>query len=400
MIKSGFTPCLPVVRPKFQFLVRSKLFFCLIMTALMGSFGAVTAPAQQGDQPPNPDEQYIRIMATIDKADALRKAGQIPAAVTRYREAQTNLVRFKFYNPLYDPKTVQYRLDEVTGRIDALTAPPERPSASSTNQTELTAAPAPKSPVKLIDAGAEPRKTLRFKVQAGDKESVLLTMRSVVQNSINGTTPTQIPAITLPMDATVKTVNSANGDITYEFVVNDVTVAEDTNVTPQVAQDTKTIATGLKGTTVTGVMSDRGISKKVDVKPPAGATPQVVQTAEQLKSGFSPDAAFPEEAVGPGAKWEVQKSPKVQGLVSQLHESYQLVSFDGDHVNISVTVDASSTNQVAQITSASSGTNMVDLTKIVPLQGAWTTHDERNSNIPGKGPVAFKSDSSFVLESK
>src|SRR6185437_5035792 len=170
MIKSGFTPCLPVVRPKFQFLVRSKLFFCLIMTALMGSFGAVTAPAQQGDQPPNPDEQYIRIMATIDKADALRNAGQIPTAVTRYREAQTNLVRFKFYNPLYDPKTVQYRLDEVTDRINTLTAPPERPSTADTNETESVAAPVPKSPVKLGDAGTEPRKTLRFKVQAGDKQ--------------------------------------------------------------------------------------------------------------------------------------------------------------------------------------------------------------------------------------
>jgi hypothetical protein len=94
MIKSGFTPCLPVVRPKFQFLVRSRLFFCLMIIGLLGSFGAINASAQQGDQPPNPDEQYIRIMTLIDKADALRKAGQIPAAVTRYREAQTNLVRF------------------------------------------------------------------------------------------------------------------------------------------------------------------------------------------------------------------------------------------------------------------------------------------------------------------
>jgi hypothetical protein len=392
MIKSGFTPCLSVVRPKLQFLVRSKFVFSLLVVAL---FGVLTATAQN-DQP-NPDEQFIKIMSTIDKADALRTSGQIPAAVAKYRDAQTNLVRFKAHNPLFAPKTVQYRMTEVTDRITALTAPPERP-ASKTNLESASVAPAPKSPVKLVDAGAEPRKVLRFHGQPGDKQTTLMIMKSTVDMGAQGQPPVITPAVTLPLDITTKGI-SPNGDITYEIVLGDVTVAEDTNATPQTAQAMKTIMSSIKGVTITGVMSDRGISKKTDVKAPPGSSPQIQQAVEQLKEGFSNmDSPLPEEAVGAGAKWQINRPTKFQGISGQQTESYQLVSIDGDHVNLSMNLNVAATNQMMQTLSTTSGTNTMDLSRIAPVSASWTSHAELNAS--GPKPMAMKTDTSIEMESK
>ncbi len=393
MIKSGFTPCLSMVRPKFQFLVRSKLlFFSLVILALSG---VLTASAADGE-PPNPDEQFIHIMTTIDKADAARVAGQMPLAVAKYRDAETNLVRFKFYNPAYDPKTVQYRIDEVSGRIATLTAPAERPAAQTNTEAQPVAA-APKSPVKLVDAGTEPRKVLRFHGQPGDKQSTLMVIKSTADLG-NGTAPVTAPAMTLPLDITTKGV-AANGDITYEIVIGDISVADDTNVPPPTLQAIKTAMGAAKGVTMTGVMSDRGISKKTDVKAPPGSSPQLQQAVEQMKEGFSNmDSPLPEEAIGPGAKWEIQRPTKIQGTSGQQTESYQLLSVDGDHLNTSMILNMAATNQVTQITSTMTGTNSADLSKVAPIQAAWNVHAEANSSSPK--PIATKSDTSVEMESK
>jgi hypothetical protein len=94
MTKTGFIPRLPAISAKIQSLARLKWIFSLAMAALFTVAGtAATLPADQQ----NPDEQFIHIMAIIDRADALRAAGQIDAAKVKYREAQTNLVIFKAY---------------------------------------------------------------------------------------------------------------------------------------------------------------------------------------------------------------------------------------------------------------------------------------------------------------
>ncbi|HTR43753.1 MAG TPA: hypothetical protein VMH87_19240 [Pseudomonadales bacterium] len=359
---------------------------------IMVLFGVSAALADQ----PNPDEQYIHIMTTIDKADALLASGKTAPALEKYRDAQTNLVRFKAWNPLFDPKTVQYRIDEVSGRINALTAPPERPAAE-TNAEAQPAPAAPKSPVKLMDPGSEPRKVLRFHSQPGDKQSTLMVIKSVVDTG-TGSAPITAPAMTLPMDITTKGI-SPNGDINYEIVIGDITVADDTNLPPQTLQAVKTAMSAAKGVTITGLMSDRGISKKTDVKAPPGSTPQLQQMVEQMKEGFSNmDSPLPEEAVGPGAKWEIQRPLKTQGLSGQQTESYQLVSLDGDHFNTSLVLNTASSNQVMQITSTLTGTNSADLSKIAPIQAAWNIHAEANAS--GPRPIATKSDTSIEMESK
>src|SRR5690242_2864840 len=81
MIKSGSFLRVPAIGAKIRSLVRLHWIFTLVLAVLVTV--AATPPNQQ-----NPDEQYIHIMALIDRGDALRKAGQADAAKAKYKEAQ------------------------------------------------------------------------------------------------------------------------------------------------------------------------------------------------------------------------------------------------------------------------------------------------------------------------
>lgn len=421
MIKSGFTPCLPAVRARIQSLAPWKWIFSIGIAASFAlSATAATLPPDQQ----NPDEQYIRIMAIIDRADALQAAGQIDAAKAKYHEAQTNLVIFKAYNPMFDTKTVTYRLNEVTEKAGTRPRLPESTEpavAPKTNSQAESGASGSKSMVKLIDAGAEPRQVLRLHVKAGDKQLAIMTMKMKMDMPApgGGAAPSNsmnIPAMTLPMDVTVQSV-AANGDITYQAVMGDAGVVDEPGVAPQVAQAMKTAIAKIKGLTTTGVMSSRGMSKKVDVKAPPDADPQLRESVAQMKQAMSNmGVPTPEEAVGPGAKWEVKMPVVTQGMKLEQTADYQLVSAQGDQVNTTVTLAQNAANQkvqnpamgnvqmnLIQLTSTGTGSVTADLSKLVALQATMNMQMDMNAEVTVGGktqPFAMKMGMDISMESK
>jgi hypothetical protein len=419
MIKSGSNPRLPAISARIQSLFRFKWIFSLAIVALISV--AATVPSDQ----PNPDEQFIHIMAIIDRADALRKAGQLDAAKAKYREAQTNLVFFRAYNPLFDPKTVAYRLDEVTARVE--TRPPVTESTFSNSKAGLEAEPAAKSPsasksaVKLIDAGAEPRQVLRLHVKPGDKQMVIMSVKmnmdmDVPAGGTNTTRAMDLPAMSLPMDVTVQSV-APNGDITYEAVFEEPGVVNDTNIPPQVVQGMKMALGKIKGMTGTGVISSRGVSKSADVKAPNDADPQMRQSIEQIKQSMhNIGTPMPEEAVGTGAKWEIKMPVKSQGMSIDQTADYQLTSVQGDHVNATFTLTQSAANQkvqnpamgnaqmnLIQYTGSGTGNVTTDLSKLMAIQASMDMHIDMNSQITmgtKTQPLNMKMGMNMTLESQ
>jgi hypothetical protein len=385
MIKNGFRPRFSAIGAKLQMLSRYKLTIGLAAAVLFS-----VAAGTSSDQP-NPDEQYIYIMSLIDRADALRKAGQADAARVKYQEAKTNLMNFKARNPLYEPKSVKYRLNEVTERADFRPVEPSKTKLESET-------PVAKSPVKLTEPGAEPRLMLRFHPKAGDTQQVTMTLKMTVDTGVAGTPPITIPMMTMPMDLSVKSV-SPSGDISYESVIGTVVVAEDTNLPPQALEGIKASLAGFKGVTVAGIMSDRGITKKLEVKAGAGTNPQVQQALEGMKEGLSDmGLPLPDESVGAGAKWEVKKPGKFQGLTAENTESFQLISADGDHISASFTVGQTASRQSVQIIGNTTGTNVLDLSKVMPMQVTASSHVEINSGDSKKQPMV--TDTSFQIQSQ
>jgi hypothetical protein len=403
MIKSGSTPRLPAIGQKMQSLVRLKWLLSLVI-AVVVTVAATPPPDQQ-----SPDEQYIRIMALIDRGDALRAAGQMDAAKAKYQDAQKALLYFKATNPLFAPKTVTYRLNELNGRLETRPVVTEPAASAAKPKAKLEAeSGALKTEVKLIDAGAEPRKVLRFHVTPGDKQSAIMTIKTSMEMPGGATAPgaaapaapIKIPAITVSMDISILNIET-NGDVTYDSVIGDATVAEDPGAMPQMVQAMKSVMGGLKGLTTSGVVSSRGINKKVDVKVPPGADMQTRQIAETIKSSVSdPSIPLPEEAIGGGAKWEVSMQVKALGTTIDQTATFQLVSVDGDHLKATFTRTVGAGNAKAATLGMGNATGTIDadLSKLFASGATVDTHIETPGNK--QQPAGLKMDQNVMIEAK
>src|SRR5262245_46085085 len=242
------------------------------------------------------EDQYLRVMRLSDQADTLKTSGRNDAALAKYKEAQNALLTFQKNYPRWNMNVVSFRLNELTKNINAL----------SGNSTSAAAAGSSSDPqVKLLEAGAEPRKLLRLKPNQGDEQTVVMSTKTTMNMQI-GDIPAQkmkLPVMEMTMSTTVKEV-SKEGDITYEVQFVDSSVSEDVEVMPQIIEGIKTVLSNLKGVSGTGTMSSRAIGKKLDLKVPDTADPQTKQILEQMRQSFANmSAPFPVEPVGLGAKW-------------------------------------------------------------------------------------------------
>lgn len=371
-----------------------------------------------------PDDQYMRVFNLIQEADALDTGGKSGPALAKYKEAQAALRTLKNDNPGWNAQAVTYRFNYLAEKIAILSQPVRPPAtnaapAAREGQSETVAAtPASASAAKLLEAGAEPRQVLRLHPKAGDKQAVGLTMKMAMDISAGGM-PGQamkMPAMKLTLDLTTKNV-SADGGISYETVIGDASVADEPGAMPQVVEAMKSAFGGLKGQASTAMMSDRGLSKGTGPKLAAGGGPQLAQVMDQMNESFAmASVQFPEEAVGPGAKWEVKRPMKSQGMTLDQTTTYQLVSLDGERATIKSTVAQHAANQkiesplmpgmkidLTKWDGKGSGEVTLDLAQIMPAAGAVESHTEAAMAVNmgnQKQAMALKVDLNIRLETK
>jgi hypothetical protein len=351
---------------------------CLL---LVGLFMAL-APARADE----PEDVYLRIYTLVQQADTLKANGQSANALAKYQEAQKALLNFQRENPQWNKPMVAFRLNDVTQKMAALYETAPTPAQGPKVR------PATSAQVKLLEAGAEPRKVLRLHPKAGDKQTLGMTLKMAMEMKMGDTEmpAMKMPAISLTMDATVKSV-SPEGEITYDMVMSDASVAEDAEVLPQIAEAMKTAFTSIKGSSGAGTMSDRGLSKGVELKGPAGAAaPQVNQAMEQMREAFAHVVvALPEEAVGAGARWQASRPLKTQGMTIEQTTTYELVSVAGERATVKSTIAQQAANQkienpvmpgmkldVTKMTGTGNGEIRLDLTKLLAPEGTMDLHTD------------------------
>jgi hypothetical protein len=396
--------------------VRKNCFLAWILLALLLTLSAAQAAG--------PDEDYLAVYDLIDQADTLSASGKTSEAYAKYVEAQRALAAFQKGNPGWNAKTVSFRLNYLTEKIAATsgkTAAKETSPATAAQTVTAAAktAPAtPKSLVKLLAAGSEPRTALRLHPAAGDKQTTIMTMKMAMATSVAGQAmpAMNIPAMVMTMAITVKDVSAA-GDINYELVFSDATVAEDPDIQPAVAAAIKTSLASIRGLTGTGRMSDHGVVKSMEIKLPADAAPQLSQTLDQMKESFSSSSIpLPEEAVGPGAQWEYKTRIKSQGMTLDQTLAYELVSIEGDRITLRTTLTQNAANQKIQnpamsnlkvdlnkMTGTGTGSSTYDLAHLMPVTGTLAEKAEINMSMNAgqqKQSMEMKMDMNITLESK
>lgn len=96
------------------------------------------------------EEQYVRIYNLIQQADALGGSGQFEQALPKYLEAQSALKQIQKFNPSWNPKVVNYRLEYLAERINAgpgkTPGSPGQPNAPARPRTGTEAQPPPAAP--------------------------------------------------------------------------------------------------------------------------------------------------------------------------------------------------------------------------------------------------------------
>ena len=303
---------------------------------------------------------------------------------------------------------VAHRLTEVRAKLAALSAPPATKVAEVTEATPV---------LKLLEAGAEPRRAVRLQPKAGDKQKSELTLTVSVEMHMAGSPipAMNIPAIKLPMDVNIEGV-SADGDISYQTTMGEVSIAGG-NETPGLGDLLQTTFGGLKGMTASGIMSSRGVIKSADMNVPAGASPQLRQSVEQMKDALSGvSAPFPEEPIGVGAKWEMRQVLKSQGMNIKQTSAYELVALDGNRAEVKLTLLQSAANQkisnpampgikmdLDKMEGAGLGRMTYDLMRLMALSGEVASDSDikMSMNLGGqKQAMEMKTTTKLRLESK
>lgn len=93
-----------------------------------------------------PDDEFIEIYGLIQQADSLNTSGQSTPARQKYEQAETALKKFQKAHPSWNVKLIQFRLNYVAKKLEALPADQAvvtTPSAPTLTQAPKAAEPSP-----------------------------------------------------------------------------------------------------------------------------------------------------------------------------------------------------------------------------------------------------------------
>lgn len=393
---------------------RSSLRWLYVVLAL-GLTGLTTSLALE-----DPDEVYLRVYKMIERADTLKQNGQSESATLKYQEAQTNLMQFKKSFPGWNNKLVAYRLNYIGEGIAALSQPAPTPAPAITPAEQTTPAPvASTTPqvtatqIKLLEAGAEPRQTLRFHPKLGSEQAIVMSVKTALDSGLGKAMV--MPTVKLTINTTVKSV-SADGNIAYELAVTDASAMEDPDAMPEITALLKTSLEEAKGVVITGTLSDRGIPIGAGkAKTTSSSNPQARQFIEQMRESVSSLVCpLPAEAIGVGAKWEAKMPLKSQGMTIQQTVNYEVASIKEDNLQTKFSIAQTATNQkmespampgmkleIPQMTGTITGTSGFSLTHPFPSQATMDSRSEVLIKMGAqKQSMTMKSDTNVRIEPK
>jgi len=367
------------------------------------------------------DDRYLKVFDLIAEGDSLSKSNKQSAALAKYQEAYSGLQSFQRDYPEWNPKTVSFRLKDLSEKITTISAGPSTQSSgsgASGSDKSGAAGSSAAAQVKLLEAGTDPKLPIRLHPKAGDKQVLTIDMKVTVETEAAGT---QMPAMKLPaakitLEVTASSV-SPDGDIGYELVVSDVAVEEASGDQALVGAAMKSSLMSLKGLSGSGTISSRGVSKAAQIKVSSSADPKTQQAADQLKDSLSHlVTVFPQEPIGQGASWEVKMPVKTEGMTISQTTTYKLASAESDHLKIDTTVAQTAANQkiespampgmkmdVTKMTGTGKGNAALDLSKLLATEGTMEMHIEMNMalNMGGqKQPMTVKTTQEIQVGSK
>jgi len=183
--------------------------------------------------------------------------------------------------------------------------------------------------VRLLEAGEEPRDTLRYRIDEGDRELAILGLKLGIQAGLGD--PAQIQGGE-PVFFTIESgpVEHVGQRIRYEVEL----LRNEQGSHPEHVEAEMAAVHQIDGYVV---VDDRGITRDEHFDIPSAVPPR---TATMLGNIFDSLelVPFPEEPVGVGATWEVQETIDVNAYSLQQVVVYKLLAREGDEIQLEIIV--------------------------------------------------------------
>jgi hypothetical protein len=205
------------------------------------------------------------------------------------------------------------------------------------------------NPVKteLLNAGAEPRRELKFRPTANSTQKMMMTMGMSMQMTI-GETPipkTAIPKMVLQIDSRIQRVDPS-GDIHCSFGYTDIRAIADKDTAPEVLAAMKKSLKSMVGIKIDLVVGSNGQMKSKNLSLPRNIDPTIKQSLAQLDRSMEQIATpLPVEKIGLGAKWRVNNSIQLSGIKFDRSVTYEVVELNDIGMTVKATIAQSAPPQ-------------------------------------------------------
>lgn len=240
----------------------------------------------------------------------------------------------------------------------------------------------------LVDAGAEPRRALRYKPEAGatDKITLVVSNRQTVRLEGEVVPAPDQPDLRLFLDIHVDAVND-NGDVELTWYPRggEVIPPAKSELPPDLVENLKAMFDEVKDRPGQVRISSRGIAYEGDNWDDGQGVGRLAKSLfANVRMGVRQlTAPFPAEAVGIGAIWDLKQSVTVFDIRMTQTTSYKIVSIEGDRITLDVGIAVAAPRQniekdgvtlrVERFFSSGDGKVIVDLGRIAPASNVSNT---------------------------
>lgn len=267
--------------------------------------------------------------------------------------------------------------------------PGPRPLPEDERPTEALDKPGQKPGLTLLEAGAEPREALRYKIKEGTKDRV--EMRLAIKSDLLEQIGMALPAFVGKVDAEcTRVAESGTMSLSMTFVTFTI---EDADSSPMGAMMGPAMAE-MEGTKSALEITPRGEVKAMQV-PGMGALGRLGGTGGTgLVNPNQTVVTLPEEPVGVGAKWRVvMKDLDAQGMKTNTTIVYTLKAREGSTITIQAKLQMSAPEQEIENPQAA---GMGVTTTLTSMQATGTI--DMTADLTRCSPTKMKAGLRMVME--
>ena len=207
------------------------------------------------------------------------------------------------------------------------------------DESSATAASGATDPVVLLDAGAEPRAPLRYKIADGTttKSNMDFTIATLATTSDKAALSV-VPGVRLHI-VSGPAMATENG-VKFEVNIAKAEAAVPEGLDPKVAEELRQSASILDDAGGTVEMDDRGLTLAAELNDKAKSPDIPLRLLTMIVNARTTlsRVVLPAAPVGLGARWEARKEITLYGFKIQQVDTYTLVEKVGDEIKVNVTV--------------------------------------------------------------